>query len=118
MTLAAEILDQVRAKPLTGPLVDPREGRTRLLSLSRSLGVHVEDETHYAQGRAYRFHCAVPTAEERRWRTVLHVLVSAVGPFVTHNFLVRANQDAWWASVLRTSRIGFFPEDAALLERL
>lgn len=118
MALADEIMQLVQARPASGPLCDPREGRNRLVSLARALGGHVDDETEYPSARAYRFHHALLPVGERNWRSELRITVSAVGPYATHNFLLRANQEAWWATVLRTSRTGFGPEDAPVLDRL
>ncbi|HYF90664.1 MAG TPA: hypothetical protein VD969_00320 [Symbiobacteriaceae bacterium] len=118
MTLEEQILTALHGAQPGGPLVDPRTGRTLLVSLTRSLGGNVEDETDYRLGRAYRFAHSVRSEEERRWRTILHVAVAAAGPFATHTCILRTTEERWWSNNIRTSRTGFHPEDADIIARL
>jgi len=118
MTIEEQIATALQNTQPGGPLVDPRTARTLLVSLSRALGGSVEDETDYKTGRAYRFAHSVRTEEDRRWRTILHITVSAVGPFATHTAVLRAAEERWWSHNIRTSRNGFHPEDAEVLARL
>jgi hypothetical protein len=95
------------------PLIEPQAARTWQSTLQRALGGSVEDITVYRTGRSYRFARTLPIGEgEERWRTVLRVSISAVGPYTTHTFVQGARQEAWWAGPIRTSRNGFSPEHA------
>jgi hypothetical protein len=118
MTLEEQITTALRGVQPGAPLVDPRTGRTWLLGLARALGGSVEDETNYGNGRAYRFSHTVRTDEERMWRAVLQVCISGVGPFATHTFMLRAADPHWWAHNIRTSRNGFYPEDAEITAKV
>ncbi|HWI65451.1 MAG TPA: hypothetical protein VNT75_26765 [Symbiobacteriaceae bacterium] len=118
MTLEEQILAALQSATPGGPLVDPRTARTLLVSLTRALGGSVEDETDYKTGRAYRFAHSVRTEEDRRWRTIFHITISAVGPFATHTAILRAAEERWWSHNIRTSRNGFHPEDADVMAHL
>ncbi|HWI51393.1 MAG TPA: hypothetical protein VNT01_04550, partial [Symbiobacteriaceae bacterium] len=118
MTVEEQIQAALQGAQPGATLVDPRTGRTLLVSLTRALGSNVEDETDYRLGRAYRFAHSVRSEEERRWRTVLHVDVCAAGPFATHTFILRTAEERWWSRNIRTSRVGFHPEDAEVIARL
>lgn len=118
MTLTEQIVTALQGAAPGGPLVDPRTARTLLVSLTRALGGNVEDETDYKVGRAYRFAHSVQTEEDRRWRTIIHISISAAGPFATHTAILRAAEERWWSHNIRTSRNGFHPEDAAVIANL
>lgn len=118
MTLEERIMAALQGIQPGVPLVDPKTARNLLVSLSRALGGSVEDETDYKAGRAYRFVHSVRTEEDRRWRTVFVVSISAAGPFATHTAVLRTAEERWWSHNIRTSRTGFHPEDTEVLERL
>jgi hypothetical protein len=118
MSLQEQIVAALGEAQPGGPLVEPKTARNLLLGLTRALGGSVEDETDYRTGRAYRFSHSVRTEEERKWRTLFHINISAVGPFATHTAILRTVEERWWSHNIRTSRNGFHPEDAEVIERL
>lgn len=119
MSLEQEIVAVLReSEQKAESLTDPRQGRSWQLSLMRTLGGHVEDRTQYQNSRSYRFDCTIPAHEVRPFRSSLRVLISGVGLYATHTFVQGFNRDHWWSDAIRTSRIGFYPEDEEALRKL
>lgn len=120
MELKDEILAALQAAgEKEGPLLEPRTGRHWQAGLHRALGFPLADMTAYDNGRAYRFEGMVPPEDaEPRWTSHLKVWVSGAGPYATHLFLLRHGQERWWIDTVRTSRVGFTPKDAEVLEKV
>jgi hypothetical protein len=118
MTLVEEILSALRSPRVQElPLLDPKVGRVLQQSLQRALGGQVEDLSDYLRAPAYRFDRAIVN-EGERWRVVLRVRISGLGPWVTYTFVQGYGDDHWWSGPFRASRAGFSPAEAELRERL
>ena len=118
MTLGDHIIETLRGNQPGSITPDRRTARTQLMSLSRTLGGQVIDQTDYVSGRTYRFFHPVRAIGEGQSGIILHVVLSAAGPYATHTFRQTLAPDRWWGSTVRISRTGFGPEDLATLERL
>lgn len=101
-----------------GALLDPKVGRAFHLSLQKSLGGQVTDQTAYTSGRAYQFDCPQLTEEERPWRSVLRLYISGAGPFASHSFIQQSSQHRWWSGAIRVNRKGFDENDEQLAAKL
>jgi hypothetical protein len=118
MSLEATIISALEsAHTQEGPWLDPgNKGYAQ--GIQRALGARLDDKTDYARGRAYCFECPSFTPGDERWRTVLRVRISGVGPFATQTFVQESNEGHWWSGPIRSSRVGTQPEHVERLAKL
>lgn len=117
--LAEAVIALLQARaPAAGPLLDAKTGRALQAGVERAVGGHVSDWSDYQAGRAYRLRLALPASARDRWRYVLRLRISTLGPYATQTFQRCWNQQRWWSAAIMSNRNGWEPEHAELLERL